>query len=120
MGTDFHITTWALAIILMIVAIVLLKKGNNKGFKITHMIVRVLYILIILSGGLLISKEGTLTGEIYGKMILGIIVIGLIEMILVRLGKGKGITAMTVIFIIAFLAVLALGFRLPLGINFLA
>ncbi|MFS0782921.1 DUF1516 family protein [Bacillus sp. 1P06AnD] len=119
MPTDFHITTWAVAIILMIIAVVLWKKGNKKGFKITHMIIRVLYILILLSGGMLISKEGTLGGELYGKMVLGIIVIGLIEMVLIRLGKGKKVTGMAVLFVVAFLAVLALGFRLPLGINFL-
>ena len=53
--THLHITTWVIGIILFFVAYSLLKKGSPKA-KMTHMITRLFYILIFLTGGMLISN----------------------------------------------------------------
>ncbi len=58
-----------------------------EGRKITHMILRLFYILIILTGAELFVRFANWNGEYAGKMILGIITIGLMEMLLIRKKK---------------------------------
>jgi hypothetical protein len=116
--TDAHITTWVVALILFFVALGLHNRGNAKGFKIVHMILRVFYILVILTGGMLFAGHQTLDPALYGvKALFGIIVIGLFEMILVRLKKGKKTNILWAILFISILVVLYLGLKLPLGFH---
>ncbi|WP_042349595.1 YisL family protein [Bacillus massiliigorillae] len=117
--THMHITTWVAALVLLIVATSLLKKGNQQGYKTTHMILRVVYLLIIATGGMLLIGIN-ITPEYVGKIILGIVVIGLMEMLLVRMSKGKGAMGFGIILVVALVAIIALGFRLPQGFHFLA
>lgn len=117
--THMHITTWVAAIILVLVATSLLKKGDQKGFKTTHMILRVVYLLIIGTGGMLLIGYN-ITPEYAGKITLGIVVIGLMEMVLVRMGKGKSVKVFATVLVVALLAIIALGFRLPQGFTFFA
>ena len=112
--THMHLTSWILAIILFFVAAALYKSGKTKPAKITHMITRVLYLAIIGSGFALI---GSSFGFYAVKMIVGIIVIGLIEMVLVRTSKGKSTGALWIAFVIAFVVVLYLGLSLPQGFS---
>ncbi|MDY0407859.1 DUF1516 family protein [Paracerasibacillus soli] len=96
MNTHFHITAWVLAVILLIVVVVLHKQGKAKGAKITHMILRLAYLLILISGGILLYKyftiegmKASLRGEVVVKAIAGIWVIYAMEMIGVKTAKGK-------------------------------
>ena len=82
--THLHITTWVIGIILFFVAYSLLKKGSSKA-KMTHMITRLFYILIFLTGGMLISNFK----HYVQKMIVGILVIAFMEIVLVRTKKEK-------------------------------
>ncbi|PPA72365.1 YisL family protein [Jeotgalibacillus proteolyticus] len=119
--THLHITTWVLGLVLFFVAYSLHKKGNEKASKISHMILRVFYILIIITGAALFFIHSSIDAALYGvKFILGILVIGFMEMVLVRSKKGKSVQVMWILLIIALLATLYLGFRLPVGFNFLA
>lgn len=119
--TDAHITTWAIAIILFFVALGLHRAGNAKAMKIVHMILRLFYILIIVTGALLFWKHQGIDPALYGvKGLVGVWVIVMFEMILVRLKKGKSVKVASILLVIALLIVLYLGFKLPLGINFLA
>ncbi|CAH0344436.1 hypothetical protein BCI9360_00691 [Bacillus sp. CECT 9360] len=108
--THIHITTWVVALILFFVAVSMNK--DAKGFKIVHMILRVFYVLIILTGFALIGSQ---FGYYAIKAIVGIIVIGMMEMILVRSKKGKSTGALWAVFVVAFAAVLYLGLSLPQG-----
>lgn len=110
--THMHITTWVVALILFFVAVSMNKGDNAKGFKIVHMILRLFYVLIILSGFALI---GSAFGVYALKAIVGIIVIGMMEMILVRSKKGKSTGALWAVFIVALLAVIYMGLSLPQG-----
>lgn len=110
--THMHLTSWILAIILFFVATSLYKSGKTKPAKITHMIIRVLYLAIIGTGFALI---GSSFGYYAVKLIVGIIVIGLVEMVLVRTSKGKSTGALWIAFVIAFVVVLYLGLSLPQG-----
>ena len=115
-STHLHVTSWVVALVLFFVAAFATK---SKGI---HMALRLFYIFIIITGGALFAK--TLDygmGMEYGiKFILGIIVIAMMEMVLVRKGKNKSTTLFWVIFVISLLAVLYMGFKLPLGSDFLA
>ncbi|MFJ5622458.1 YisL family protein [Peribacillus loiseleuriae] len=112
--THAHITTWVIAIILLFVALALHNSGKTKGFKIVHMVNRVFYILIILTGGALM---GAAFSYYWMKMVLGLIVIAAMEMILVRTRKGKSTGVMWAVFVISFLIIGYYGFFiLPKGV----
>lgn len=88
--THAHITTWVVALILFFVAVGLHNAGKNKGMKIVHMTLRLFYLLIILTGALLFWKHQGIDPGLYGiKGLVGIWVIGMFEMVLVRLQKER-------------------------------
>ncbi len=119
-STHAHITTWAVALILFVVVLVLQKSGKQKGAKITQMILRVFYLLIIATGVLLFSKHQGYNPALYGiKFLGGIIVIGMMEMILVRTAKEKNTGVFWAVFIVALAVTFFLGLKLPLGWNML-
>lgn len=109
-----HITAWLLAIILFFVAVSLQKGGNEKGAKIVHMILRVFYILIILSGGMIL----TMWGMHLLKAAVGIWVIGAMEMVLIKMKKQEKATGAWTQLIIALVLVFYLGLSLPVGFDF--
>lgn len=120
MTTHLHITTWLLGIILFFVAVSLFNSGKMKPFTIVHMITRVFYILILATGVQLFLKGYTITkytGEYYGKLLIGLIIIVLMEMILVRTKKRKPVKTLWIIFVIALILVIFLGLRLPFGFH---
>ena len=113
--TDLHITSWVVALILFFVALAI----TNP--KVVHMILRVFYILIIVTGGALFIEGMGFDGMLYGlKFIAGILVIGMMEMTLVKKKKGKPYTTFLILVFVFFLIALFLGFKLPIGFNFLA
>lgn len=115
--TDAHITTWFLTLVLFLIALSLNKKGKAKGFKILHMIIRVFYLLIILTGGMLLFSVYQISLLYILKVIVGLWIISLFELILIKSGKKEKTNVLWTQFIIAFLLVLYLGFKLPLGIH---
>ncbi|MFD3447305.1 YisL family protein [Microbacteriaceae bacterium 4G12] len=121
MTTHMHITAWVVGIILFFVAYSMYQNRSSKA-KMIHMITRLMYIIIIVTGFLLyMSIVKTATGSMhmwYGlKMLAGVWVIGAMEMVLVRTGKGKSTGGVWAQFVIALLAVVYLGLRLPLGFH---
>lgn len=118
-NTHLHITAWVLGIILFFVS-VLLKTG--KGQKITHMVLRLVYVFIILTGvALFMVGMDFDKGMLYGfKFLGGILVIGMMEMILVRMKKQKPTTMFWVLLFVFLFITMFLGFSLPLGSSFLA
>lgn len=120
-NTHAHITTWVVALILFVVVLLLRKGGNQKGAKITQMILRLFYLLIILTGVLLFSKHQGYDPALYGiKLLGGIIAIAMMEMVLVRGAKEKNTGIFWIIFIIALAVTFFLGLKLPLGWNMLS
>ncbi|MBB4824485.1 peptidoglycan/LPS O-acetylase OafA/YrhL [Sporosarcina luteola] len=116
--THFHIFTWVVGIIVFLVAAVLAK--GTKGKKITHMIARLFYVLILFSGVLLFMKSMNYgMGAQYGiKFLLGLLTIGMMEMVLVRSNKGKSVTLFWVLFFVFLFATMYMGFKLPMGEQF--
>ncbi|MCG7344660.1 YisL family protein [Sporosarcina sp. ACRSL] len=114
----FHIFTWVVGIILFLVAAVM--ANGTKGKKITHMIARLFYVLILISGVALFMKGMDYgRGAEYGfKFLLGLLTIGMMEMVLVRSAKGKKVTAFWIVFFVSLFATMYLGFKLPMGFEF--
>lgn len=119
-STHLHITVWVLAIALFFIAY--LMPATAKNTKIVHMILRVDYIFVILTGvALFIEGMDFGMGMLYGlKFIAGILVIGMMEMALVKKKKGKPSTLFVGLMLLFLFIALFLGFKLPMGINFLA
>lgn len=113
--THFHIFTWVVGIIVFLVAAVM--ANGSKGKKITHMIARLFYVLILLSGVLLFIKGMDYgRGAEYGiKFLLGFLTIGMMEMVLVRSTKGKNVTLFWILFFVFLFATMFFGFKLPMG-----
>ncbi len=117
--THLHIATWVIGLILFFVAVGLHKSGQAKGSKISHMVLRLFYLLIIGTGAALFFTHSSIDPALYGvKFLLGVLVIGFMEMVLVRSKKGKPTGVMWILLILALLGTLYLGFRLPVGFNF--
>ncbi|MFC6038049.1 YisL family protein [Paenisporosarcina macmurdoensis] len=119
-STHLHITTWVIGIILFFVAVTL--KNGSKGQKITHMVLRLFYVFILLTGvALFMAGMDFDMGMLYGfKLIAGVLIIGMMEMILVRMKKHKATTMFWVLLFVFLFITMFLGFKLPMGISFLA
>lgn len=115
--THAHITTWFLTLILFFVALSLHKKGNEKGFKVMQMILRVMYLLIIATGGMLLFSISHISLLYILKATVGLWIIALFELLLMRTAKKAPTSVLWGQFIVAFLLVLYLGLKLPLGFH---
>ena len=113
--THAHITTWVIALILFFVGISMQKGGKTKPLKMVHMTLRLFYLFILGTGFILLLGLDALPGLYILKIIAGVWVIGLMEMILVFGGKGKSTNIFWIQLIIAFILALYLGLKLPLG-----
>lgn len=113
--THAHITTWVLALILFFVALGLHNSGKAKGAKIVQMVLRLFYILIIVTGALMLHSIASISFEYVLKTIIGIWVIASLEMILVRTAKNKSTKGSWIQLVISFIIVMYLGLSLPLG-----
>ena len=115
-STHLHITTWVVGLILFFVAAFAAKPN-----KPVHMILRVMYILIIITGGALFFEYSSIDAMNYGiKFVLGLLVIGMMEMILVKKAKQQSTKVFWILFVVFFAAILFYGFKLPLGFDFFA
>ncbi|UOQ43470.1 YisL family protein [Halobacillus salinarum] len=112
-----HITSWVLAFILLAIVVSLAKKGNEKGAKITQMILRLDYLLILYSGGSLFASYASYGPLVIIKLLAGLWAIASMEMAAVKTYKHKPAGIWWTQFIIAVAIALILGFGfLPMGI----
>jgi hypothetical protein len=110
-----HMTAWFLALILFFVSLGLHKSGKEKGSKIVHMVLRLFYLLILVTGFMLLFGISTISMMYVLKAAVGLWVISMLEMILIRTKKNEKASILWIQFIVAVLLVLYLGFSLPLG-----
>lgn len=112
-----HLTSMLLALIFFIVVVVMQSKGKNT--KVWQMILRTTYILIFATGIMIFFGLYEITFLYILKLILGIVVIGVFEMLISWKEKGKPTGPMWIAFVLSFIAVLLLGMMLPLGMDYL-
>lgn len=115
--THLHITTWVIAVVLFLVAAFMHR--DSKGRKIMHMVLRLFYILIIITGLTLFIEWSSSDPMVYGiKFLLGILTIGMMEMVLIRSKKQKPVTMVWAFFVLFLFATMFIGFMLPIGLDF--
>jgi len=115
-STHIHIFTWVVGIILFLVAASM--PIDSKGRKITKMILRVFYILIIISGLALFLRWMSNDSALYGvKFLFGILTIGMMEMVFARQNKQKPAQIAWILFVVSLLITMFLGFKLPVGLH---
>lgn len=116
-----HIIGWGLGLLLFFFALVLYSEKKVKQATIPHMILRLDYLVILYTGFVLLWRYFDASGSSFTvqaviKGIAGLIVIVCMEMILVKLKKEKSAKAWWIIFFIALVITLLLGFGiLPMG-----
>lgn len=115
--THLHITTWVIAVVLFLIAAFM--QRDSKGRKILHMVLRLFYILIIITGLTLFIEWSASDPMLYGiKFLLGVLTIGMMEMVLVRSKKQKPVTMFWVLFAVFLFATMFIGLMLPIGMDF--
>lgn len=112
-----HITGWVVAFILLFITVPMYKSGNRSG-KITHMILRLFYLIILFSGIMLFMQSPNKGGELFIKVIAGLWAIVAMEMVAVRTNQNRPTASAWAQFIITVIIAIILGFgRLPLGVQ---
>jgi hypothetical protein len=111
-----HITAWVVAVILFIISVFFQERQHEK-MKITHMTLRMFYLLIIGTGVWILHYMASIPALYIVKTIVGIWVIFTMEMILVRTIKRKSTNMFWLQLIVAFALVFYLGLKLPLGFH---
>ncbi|MBC1343530.1 YisL family protein [Listeria welshimeri] len=110
-----HLISWVAIVVLTVTALAIYSK-STKGFTILQMINRIFYILVILSGVMMVqySVEQSWILAIF-KILMGIIVIGVVEMLLSYRKQQKPTGMFLMIFIIVVVITASLGFYLSGG-----
>lgn len=98
-----HSVAWVIMIILFLVSYFVPKQ------KVTKMILRLFYLIMIFSGGYMFFQGGY-NPAFHLKIACAIILIGMMEMILARRGKGKSTLPFWIIFIVLLVVVLLVGY----------
>ncbi|MCK1976356.1 DUF1516 family protein [Jeotgalicoccus huakuii] len=119
-----HLTAIVISAVLFLVVFFMYKANNspdNKPAKILHMVARLFYVIVLISGLVVYisNMEGisNMDGHMqYGiKALLGLLSIGFMEMAIVRLKKSATVWPM-VVALILIIATVIMGATLPLGI----
>ncbi|WP_163655791.1 DUF1516 family protein [Listeria sp. PSOL-1] len=115
MWAYFHLFSWLGILILTITAWGIYAK-SIKGFKVLQMIDRVFYLFIIFSGIMMLGNSFA-TNWVLAilKILLGIIVIGIVEMLLSFRQQQKPTMPFLILFFILLLLTILLGFYLSGG-----
>lgn len=101
-----HVSSWFIALLLFSLAIGLHRAGRKKAVKTVSMILRLFYLLIIATGVMLLLYLAEINTDYILKTIAGLLVIGMFEMILARVRKGKSAGLFWILFAISFAAAL--------------
>jgi uncharacterized membrane protein len=110
-----HVLASILAIILFATALILHRNGKERAEKVIAMILRLFYLIIIATGAYLVLSVAYISFALIVKILTGIWVIGMYEIVLARTKKKKKTAVAWVLLFISLLLVFYLGYSLPLG-----
>src|SRR5690625_1492366 len=112
-----HIMAWVVAFILLFVVVSFYRKDGAKAGKILHMVLRLDYLIILISGIGLFMEYKSYPGELFVKIIAGLWAIVAMEMITVGTNKNKSTKAWWIQCVVVALMAIILGLGgLPHGI----
>lgn len=100
-----------MAFVLLIVAYILYRAGKAKAGKIVHMLLRLMVVIILVSGAWLLFQFHTSDVYFYVKGILAIIAFGLMEMSLGRAKRQEGSIGFFIGALAVMVLVIMLGYR---------
>jgi hypothetical protein len=80
------------------------------------MVLRIMYLLIILTGGMMFFSIHIITFLYVLKAVIGLVMIGLFEMILASNGQGKNKPVFWILFVVVLIVLIYLGVTMPMGI----
>jgi len=101
-----HQGAWALLIVAFLIAFFLYQAQKKTGGKIVAMILRLFYLIMVITGAGLLFQYG-FPAHYLVKGIIAIVMIGFMEMALAKAKRGqKGITGFIVAVILAILVVI--------------
>lgn len=104
-----HVSSWALTLIFFLISYLLLRSGKEKGQKITHMILRLFFILTIITGAGLVIKLNFMLIAII-KMIVALWLIASMELILTKGKKGQPTGGLWIQFLVSIIIVFIIGY----------
>jgi hypothetical protein len=106
-----HASFWMILVLLFVVTFFLYRANVAKGAKITHMVLRLFYVIMVGTGIALLVLKGFLFTYII-KGLLALLLIYFMEMILVKTKKGiSGLASYWVLCLAALLVVVLIGYR---------
>ncbi|WP_226576863.1 YisL family protein [Halobacillus litoralis] len=105
-----HITSWVIAFVLVGLVTTFSRNGNEKAAKISHMILRLFYLLILYSGGSLFASYSEYGALIIIKVLVGLWAIASMEMVAIKYKKKKPAAAWWGQLLVAGVIAIILGF----------
>jgi NADH:ubiquinone oxidoreductase subunit 6 (subunit J) len=108
---ESHVGGWETAFVLLIVGYILYRSGREKAGKIVHMLLRLMIVIIVVSGAWMLFQFRA--GEVlyYVKGVLGLFVFGLMEMALGRARRQEASTGFFVGALALMVVVILIGYR---------
>ncbi|WP_376717852.1 YisL family protein [Brevibacillus aydinogluensis] len=108
---EAHVGGWEVAFILLIVGYILFRLGKEKVGNIVHMFLRVMMVIVVVTGGWMLFKFHTGDVLYYVKGLLGIVVFGLMEMALGRARRQEASIGFFVGALALMVLVILIGYR---------
>ncbi|WNC13595.1 DUF1516 family protein [Brevibacillus brevis] len=114
MGTALlkaHVGSWELAFVLLIVGYILYRAGKTTVAKVLHMLLRLMMVIILVTGLWMLFQFHTSDVYYYVKGLLAIVSFGLIEMTMGKARRNEGSIGFFIGALIVMVAVIMLGYR---------
>lgn len=108
---EAHVGGWEVAFVLLIVGYILYRAGKAKVAKILHMLLRLMVVIILVTGAWLLFQFHTSDAYYYVKGLLAIVVFGLMEMSLGRARKQENSIGFFIGTLVVMVLVILLGYR---------
>ncbi|MGG1658515.1 YisL family protein [Brevibacillus sp. NRS-1366] len=108
---EAHIGGWEVAFVLLIVGYILYRLGKAKAGKIVHMLLRLMIVIILVSGLWMLFQYHASDFYFYVKGILAIITFGLMEMSLGRARRQDASLGFFIGALVVMVLVIMLGYR---------
>ncbi|TSB48156.1 DUF1516 family protein [Alkalicoccobacillus porphyridii] len=105
---ESHAGSWAILILLFLASYFLFRWGKQKASKIVYMIVRLFYIIMLVSGVGMLFNNMQLSFIIKG--VLAIMLIGIMEVIMGRTKRKELTGSFWIVFAVLLAVVVALGY----------
>lgn len=115
--TYTHMFSWFVLLFLFFFVLIM-HKGSN-GRKILHMIVRLMYVIVIITGGALyvLMMNSDLSFVYILKVVAGLIFIVLVEITIIRANQSKKFQIPFLLSLVMIFLMMILGYYLPMGMD---